>query len=428
MTFKLCVAMESDAATDGIDTDEVAAAATATEVEAGAGEIEAGDTEVSKVADGVDTGVDATADLGEVHDLMASSVESGEGMSEETAKMAEIAVEAICARVGISARQERLMPAMEGFGSTRTRLSHTKIAMETIKETATRIWESIKKACAWVWNLVSNFFVGLTKNRKLMEKHLANLKEKANALSGGPKETTFKTSAAAFSIGKKAGPDTAKKILENSVSLLGVAGAAATTAMDIVKGLETDKPEQIDPALITNLFERIPAATGAKGTKTEGGKAYGTYTGGRSIVVGSTGEGKEKTLTLKLEVVNKDLASEIKAPNKAEILEVLKSAEDTLKALVDYEKVKSLLEKANKAATDYANTMTSLSAKSADTTKENDDVKSSINKGATAIRNLNKIASTLGAQVPGTIFSAVKAAADYVNAGINNHGEKDKKK
>lgn len=421
MSLKLVLEMEAG---DGVvgDNDEVEAANTATEVEATTSELSDIDGEASEYSDGIDASVGATEELGEVNDVLAAGVESGEGVSEETAKMAEIAVEAICAKVGISAREARIMPAMESFGSTNSRLTATKLAMEGIKETAKRVWEAIKKACIHVWNVIKSFFAGLFKSRSMLEKHLKNLKERANKVQGAPKEKKFSTGAKAFSIKGKASPETVQQVLTDSLTLLGASDKCAQTIVTMSIGANTDDSRPLDAIA---EFTKIPEGMGeAKAGK---GKAYGNFVNGRSIIIDLDKSDKKNHLaSIQIDVTEKTFATEIQAPSKDQILKVIESAEMTLKMLVEYDKTFKNIEKINKTLVSATDTVLSETQKSKDNMgSEADENKTKLQD---TVRSVNNMVSKIGTAVPNMVFGAVKAAADYANAGINNIGEKEKKK
>ncbi len=421
MSLKLVLAMESDGATAG-DNDEVEAANTATEVEVATSELAEVDGEVGEYADGIDASVNATEELGEVNDVLAAGVESGEGVSEETAKMAEIAVEAICAKVGISAREARVMPAMESFGSTNSRLTATKLAMEGIKETAKRVWEAIKKACIHVWNVIKGFFAGLFKSRTMLEKHLKNLKERANKVQGTPKEKNFSTGAKAFSIKGKASAATVQQVLDESLILLGASEKCTQiiATMSLGANIDTDRP--LDAL---EQFTKIPE--GMNEAKAGKGKAYGNFVNGRSIVIELDKSDKKKPLaSIQIDVTEKTFATEIQAPSKDQILKIIESAESTLKMLVEYDKTFKNIEKINKTLVAATDTVLSETQKAKDNMgSETDENKTKLQD---TIRGVNNMVSKIGTAIPNLVFGAVKAAADYANAGINNIGEKEKKK
>ncbi len=77
--------------------------------------------ETESIADSVDT----------LTDQVEAKVEDGEGISEDTAAALEVAVEHFKLRLGYA---KKIVPAMEGFKDSATRLDKTKVTLENLKE------------------------------------------------------------------------------------------------------------------------------------------------------------------------------------------------------------------------------------------------------------------------------------------------------
>lgn len=120
------------------------------------------------------TGIDELNDIAEV---ASDSIEKGEGLTEEAAEIAEVAIEAICARLGYKPAK-KIVPAMESFGGASSRLDATKYVLEGIKEASSKAWEAIKA-----------FFSGLFATFKAFWDKMfdASLKIQARAKSLGEK-------------------------------------------------------------------------------------------------------------------------------------------------------------------------------------------------------------------------------------------------
>jgi cell division septum initiation protein DivIVA len=112
------------------------------EAQVAQGEVAQSEGEVTEMADAIDDAVTAVEELSEVSDILENSIEENEGLTEDAAAVAEVAVESICNRLGYKP-VKRIVPAMESFGATSSRLDATKYALESIKGTAVRVWEAI---------------------------------------------------------------------------------------------------------------------------------------------------------------------------------------------------------------------------------------------------------------------------------------------
>lgn len=423
--IKLVLSMESENGNlENNENNEVQAAELATQVEASTSELNEIDDDVEDYADGIETSVDATGELDEVADQLEEGVESGEGVSEQTAKMAEIAVEAICAKVGISARQARIMPAMESFGSSNSRLTATKMALEGIGETAGRIWKAIKEAFVKVWEMIKGFFGSLGKSRVALEKHLKNLQEKAGKAEGAPKEAKFSTGAKAFTINGKADMSTVVEVLESTNKLTIVANKASDDLLKFVKDVIDGKTEASTDA-IAKRFAEIGKATGAETTYTNG-TAYGNFVYGKAIVIMVVKSlfGQEYSVIALGTPTAHKAAKDIVAPKKEEILKVLDLALANVKVLMEYEKVSKLLEQANKAAIAFADKMVGIQQKGAVNSEEDKkaaaEKKKANDKSREQMKVANKLIAHMGTKIPGVVYAGSKAAAEYASAGIAN--------
>ena len=138
-------------------------------------EVEA--AEVDELATAIEDAEVAADNLEEVADVLEDGVEKGEGVSEETAQAAEIAVEACLNMLGTSHRESSIMPSLESWGSGHSRLSATKIALEGVTDTVKKIWERIVKFVKDIWQKVSDFFVKFFDNTDRLIKNATKLKQ-----------------------------------------------------------------------------------------------------------------------------------------------------------------------------------------------------------------------------------------------------------
>ena len=101
------------------------------------------ETELDQDLDTLDTASDDIDSLNDVAKVIENSAE-GDGMSEDTAKMAEVAVESIMRRQGMSLAYKPIA-YLESFGSTSSRMSATKLSLESVKEKSKELWSRFTK-------------------------------------------------------------------------------------------------------------------------------------------------------------------------------------------------------------------------------------------------------------------------------------------
>lgn len=127
--------------------------------------------EIDDTNTAIEEAVEDTDTLEDIANVMDDSVEEG-GMDPVAAKVAEVAVESIYARLGV--KKSHSLPAMESFGSKGTRIAATKIAVEGIKEGIKYVWEQIKAAAAKVWGWIKSFLATIFNTAgKLKERAIA---------------------------------------------------------------------------------------------------------------------------------------------------------------------------------------------------------------------------------------------------------------
>ncbi len=143
-------------------------------------EVTEADSEVEELVEAVEEAVDGVEEIEEIAEVAEGSVEAGDGLTEEAAEIAEVAVESICNRLGYKPAK-RIIPAMESFGATSSRLDATKYALEGFKDTVAKIWEGIKAFFARIGDalkaLWNKLFDLATKTAARAEKMAKNVKK-----------------------------------------------------------------------------------------------------------------------------------------------------------------------------------------------------------------------------------------------------------
>jgi hypothetical protein len=115
--------------------------------------------EVEGASDEIEEAAETAETLAPMAERVEETIPEG-GMGEAEAGAVEVAVEHLCSRVGFSMKK-RIFPAMEGFAKPASRVQATKIALESIKEKAAKIWEQIVAAIKRAIEYVKTFFAHL---------------------------------------------------------------------------------------------------------------------------------------------------------------------------------------------------------------------------------------------------------------------------
>lgn len=433
----LVLAMEDDTEIEG-SSDELASSQA--EVEGASDEIEGDVGEVTELNEAVSDADGDSQTLEKLNDIMEDSVESGEGLNETAAEIAEVAIEAICERLGI---QKRIMPAMESFGSANSRVTATKIAMEGIQDTIRKIWEAIKAAAIRIWDKIKSFFIGVGKNVKALESHYQNLKDRVSKLDSGAKTKSADLDNAAlartFSANKKADLGTAELIIKNSISLVDHVEAivqVVRTDADRIKSFVEGEPkvaeyktfksemaDKVSKAIVATqlsvLFSQ-PVVNG-KGKVDHFGPLAGTRTIQMKYSERDVQAGDEKETIVSWGVsigtYDKIEAKKIKALKPDEMRNLLAQGEKLVDALDAFEKKQKKLQDLNEAVKKVSDLGMSAIKKEAEESSAKARIVRSI---ASDMNEVNSAMSALAIAAPAAAFAAAKGVADYVSASIAN--------
>lgn len=436
----LVFAMEDDNLVEGGDQSMVPETAAA--AEAGASQVAEQSGEVEELQAAVEDAVDGAETLGQVEEVLEKTSESGDGVDETAAQVAEIAVESIKNRLGIIGG--KAFPAMESFGSKNTRLSATKLALENVRETITRIWEAIKQAVIRMWEKIKSFFLGIAKNTAALTKHLEGLLDRAKKLPDDAKpekEKLGSTSLAkAFSVKKKADVKTADILIGNAKLLLIAAADLTKESNNFSNFIQTNSAklagggdyETQRKALNSGVTQAL-AKLGEVATSKIGGQAgtdkesgisyYGPFVGTR--VVAYKVEQKKiagdnfTNVSVNVETYDKIEATEITSLKRDEIYTILKSGIDLLDELTKFEKNQASMNKiSDTLRKSTENVLSEIKKMSED---EKDQTKTRALKTiASDVNDVNGILASLGSSFPATVFATAKAAGDYASASIAN--------
>ena len=201
---------------------------------------------------------DAAEELEAVQDVAVKALESGEGLTEQTAEVASIAIESIRNRLGFDT-SVRLVPATESFGNTNSRVFQTKMVVEGITDTLKKIWLNIKTWIMRLWDKIRQFFAKLLGSSSSRVKIAKSIKDRAAALpsSAEPKEKTLKDHGLASKVSmgdKEVSTTDIEKIGKNTSKLAGFCEsvlALHNKEASIIGAGFTGKPEEA----LRNIFK-----------------------------------------------------------------------------------------------------------------------------------------------------------------------------
>lgn len=457
-------ALEDDSIDSDLDVADTAPAAAAA-----MDEVNDDVDESEDLTAAIEEATDSADALQDITDTMEESVEEGEGVDPKAAEIAEIAVEFIAARAGV--RHRSTFPAIESFGSSSSRVSATRVAVEGVKETIKKIWETIKAAIKRLWDKIKQFFLGITKNSKKLTEHLEALKKRVQDLPAGAKpiESKLDNSSLAekLSIKGKADMSTAKKLLEHANKLPGATGKivdemnkniqrTVEVAETIIKASnpddETTKLAELKAeihkgtvgafsglAVSTGDFEDAKADTKTKAAKGEKAEisGFGPFVGGMVIVskyelvaqegpaptkgsapVGISHKGK---WSISFGEAKGKPAEKIVALNASEMMQLCNDAINVADEMVVFEKAQSRATEIVKKSDEVASTMMKFASEDSENSPKIGRASREFQRD---INDYQNALSKLTMSFPGLMLKTVNACADYVSASLANCREK----
>lgn len=169
MARGIIIAMENDGRdlNDGSDVNEA-------EVLSSVGE----STEETHalVSDGemVDNAATDAGTVSDIRDQLQESVDSGDGLDETAAEIAEVAIEALATSLGYKHRG-RLLPAKESFGGRSSRIQATRVAIEKADNIFKRAWEAIVSTIKKIFSKIVEWFRKLFDNSAKLKKAIEEM-------------------------------------------------------------------------------------------------------------------------------------------------------------------------------------------------------------------------------------------------------------
>ena len=460
--MSILAALESIENADAVDTNAVAQAETATEVAEDANELNELAEPIAEDTESIETAVEADSELTEIAEVAADAVESGEGLSEDAAAIATVAIEKIHNRLyGRRDMGQKIVPSLESFGQTNTRLYSTKLILEGIGEFLEKIWRGIKAMAARIWDRVVQFLAKIFGSTKALDKHLQNLRNRVRDLSPSAKlsEKNLKSEKLARSIGflkDEPGVETYQKLVKNANALVKVGNDIAKARIELSAKLQssfaanyekgydeaalsslTSATGSVNKGIVDIVVAAIPAGSKdgitisdlelpkkeAKDKKDSDVTFYGPFTGGEVLLVEKEEDkdlGEVNIYFSFRSVRGKDQAKKAKALDRSEMIKVLDIAQTSLDAINDFKAVEKSLGSVNKEIQDLSDKILAgikKSVKEAGGKNQNNRAMSQLKRNA---EEATKTVSIIGERASIILVTTVQAGLNYVSASLAN--------
>jgi hypothetical protein len=216
------------------DATEVEAAQTETEVVRADAEVQEAVGDISSDEKNLGEAVAASDELAEIGEIAQGSLENGEGLSEDAAAMATVAVERIHFKM-FGTKTQNIVAAKESFGSSNSRRDATIAVVEGVVESIKRIWKGIKAFIQRIWDKIKGLWLKIVGNTKDHEKHLKNLRDRVEKLDPAAqlKEKELKNDKLARCFSSAAGKAGLQETLAHIDTAHKVFGAAKAMNKDL---------------------------------------------------------------------------------------------------------------------------------------------------------------------------------------------------
>lgn len=382
---------------------------TEAEVETASTEIEEQAGQVAEVNEVIEDTHEAADTLSDIKETMQDSVDSGEGMSETSAEIAEIAIESIFASIGFKPVKKPL-PGLESFGSKHSRKSATEIAIESLGENIKKIWDGIMKAMVAMWEKVTTFIGTLFRHLPSLIKHLKALEAKLKSIPNvSPEGELTSAAVAAFSIDGETDAETIGLILQDTAHLVQISLDASEATVHLAEGTISANTLKDMQMSSTEFGKKIRDAM--KTLDGVGGTNLGTFLNSGTIsfaIDEKTESGKQSIGTFTFSKIEGKVAEKCKPLTKSEMQNTLTAAINMAEKMSTFDKSKSRFESAIRI----------LKGFKYNERGQNGETGKVANQCLQLARELNSFISKMSSMIPSLIFKTAKTAGDIVKESM----------
>lgn len=355
---------------------------------------------------------EAAETVSDIKDTMQASVDSGEGLSETSAEIAEVAVEAMFAKLGLKTQQKPI-PALESFGNKHSRVSATKIAIESLGENIKKMFNAVIDAFLRIWEKIKEFIKNFFMNTPHLRKRLEACKKKLEGAKDyvEPKENIHTSAAKAFSIKGEASFETVKVIFDDAgkMSVAIYELSKKTNAMDFsLKSLFGTNIGSLSAKFLDyikytqDIFKSLSPVEE---------RVYGHFVNSHSIEL-KIEDGKPSISMVRSE---SPVAEDAKPLSQAQMRQLLEATDKILK---DMDQIKKDYSYFDHSAQEFNKIKIQLKTKSGDSNSDPDfDV---LVVMMNQVKFMNQLLVTLFSKFPMTMYRTVDASITYVNDSLKN--------
>lgn len=317
-------------------------------------------TAIEEAIHGVNTLVD-------IRNVMHSSL-AQEGINQVAAELSMISIEDICNKLGFKTSYQPI-PAVECFD--RDNIVATRLAVEGLSDTISKIWNSIKTGFSNMVNKIIDFIDELSNNTKSLQTKLTTIEHELDKLSskGSKRSDTInnKILATAFNYNSKSSYYTGSRILHNTKVTVDAAPKIAEALKDFMlftaewlemakrtgDQQEFDKNAKKHATKFSNIFDLTMKSVQTKDVEFNDkfGEIYGPYIDNRFLAIANlTADDISLGRTHPRMLTTPSATTTLEAMDLGEMKKFNKEIKDLLNSFSHWSEVSATLKKSSAAA------------------------------------------------------------------------------
>lgn len=393
--------------------------------------------DIGEDVEALEDALDSVEEIEAISDAAEQSVEEGDGLDPVAAEIAEVAVESIYRRLGIPSHV-KAMPSMESFGSSNSRKTATRIAIENFGAQIKAIWAKIVAFFKGIYEKVVSFFKGLFNANAGVNKLLKGLKEKIKDLKGTPEEATFESKRVGSAFGEAEGgsfKDKAGKVLEAHTSATLGSLKLNKDVKDRITAMVNEVPTMLDSSKHTTDSVKSGMEDFLKHVKTTVTTAMAGKAEKDAVVIGGLVYGaliefsideKDKTVNMEFKSGKEGREEKVGVLSKGDMESLVEAALALSDGTEQYKAVIPMLkynnEEVAKLAAKIGESMGKIDKPTEEDGKKVDTAaRESLNDIRKYIVALGRLTVKLASGLPGKNVQACKEVASYVTDSMKQY-------
>jgi len=378
----------------------------AAETEAAAAEMTEQTADIGEVEEAAADAQSDTETLDSIQNTLTTAADSEEGVEPKTLEIAEIAIEAIYARLGFQTRKP--LPSLEGLTEKAQLKDAVQVTVESISDSVKKIWEAIVKAFEMIASKIKEFYHTFTQNREALIKRIGAVKKAAEDAKAYTEPKEFKLSSRTLTTvhsNGKCDEEAANNYINSCFLLMNLSHNLSTYNEDMCKLFEGIKADKVEPSdfqeatkQAAQLFDNFTTQFPSRDKRVEA--SYGFYFSGLTLHYDKV---EKKAAFIQAGETKPEKGSLLKP---TDVIALMGQAKKAVEDLADYDKISAKQQQVGEQARKHIQQLLKGTEGSFPSSSSN------LKELANSIQVMATLVST-GA--PSIIFKTVKAVVDYAD-------------